>query len=246
MENEKYKGFSILLNRELFGWFKTKKWIVVLGIVTFLSNIPIILIPSNDGGGFFFSLFIGIYTTFGAIILANNGLVGEKKAGVTAWILSQPVTRKAYLMSKLLGNQVGLSIVAAIIPCVIYYIQLLVWGITIPLLTFFLIILIFILNILFYLALTLFLGSYFSSTNPILSLSFGIFAIQNLMGMIPGVTYFLPYYMVMSGGSTDSLVASMLAGNIIDFLSVLPLIATSIYCIVFVILAFRRFETEEL
>jgi len=71
--------------------------------------------------------FIGITTWFTAIgvsIIAMGAIVGEKRSGVAAWILSAPVSRTAYFTSKLAVLGLFSVITMVVIPSIIVFAEL--------------------------------------------------------------------------------------------------------------------------
>ncbi len=58
---------------------------------------------SADGRGVLFE-FGAVALAIGVIVLTQDAILGEKQNGLTEWLLSQPVTRAAYLLAKLVAN----------------------------------------------------------------------------------------------------------------------------------------------
>src|SRR5512136_247108 len=109
------RGLGNLLRKDLAQWWKTRRWwiqcLVWVCITGFVSgsfaifNYGHLTLGSAANS---LSEFACIVQAGGAIIIMQGILVGEKKDGTTAWILSKPASRPAYILSKLLANGVGI------------------------------------------------------------------------------------------------------------------------------------------
>ena len=56
---------------------------------------------AKDGGDgppvlFMYGIFGGMFVAFGVMIIMQRVLVGEKRSGTAAWVLSKPVTRTGF------------------------------------------------------------------------------------------------------------------------------------------------------
>jgi ABC-2 type transport system permease protein len=84
---------------------------------------------AKDGGEgpavlFMYGIFGGMFVAFGVMIIMQRVLVGEKRSGTAAWVLSKPVTRTAFVVSRLVVNSIAILLTAVIVPGVIFYITL--------------------------------------------------------------------------------------------------------------------------
>lgn len=71
--------------------------------------------------------FIGIttwFTSIGVAIVAMGAIVGEKRSGTAAWILSAPGSRTAYFVSKLAVLGVGSVVTMAFVPGLLIFAEL--------------------------------------------------------------------------------------------------------------------------
>ena len=120
-------GFWNMLVKENGRWIKTRRWLVqsviwlllLNGLVTMMlyleSEVTIQGPPGSDLGppgsdlgppsyvDVFFAL-MGSMTPFGVMVLTQSDIVGEKQSGTAEWVLSSPLSRDAFLLSKLLVN----------------------------------------------------------------------------------------------------------------------------------------------
>lgn len=62
-----------------------------------------------------------LFPIVGAILLTEATVVGEYHSGIAAWTVSKPMPRSGYLVAKLGGLWVGLSVTAILIPALIAY-----------------------------------------------------------------------------------------------------------------------------
>ena len=109
------RGLGNLLQGEYSAWFKSSKWWKHLAMWFSIINLMmVILILSStkiaqEGGEmpgpiFMYGIFGGMFVAFGVMIIMQRVLVGEKHAGTAAWVLSKPVTRTAFVVSRLTVN----------------------------------------------------------------------------------------------------------------------------------------------
>ena len=106
-------GLGNLSRMETAKWVKTRQGVIHLGLWMLIINGLMAIIISTAGeeleaGQTIVSAsidpFIGItswFTAIGVSVIAMGAIVGEKRSGVAAWILSAPVSRTAYFTSKL-------------------------------------------------------------------------------------------------------------------------------------------------
>jgi len=57
-----------------------------------------------------------------AIIIAQDAIIGERQSGTAAWVLSKPVSRPAFILSKLVAGAIGLLVTGIVIQGVVAYI----------------------------------------------------------------------------------------------------------------------------
>lgn len=127
-------GLGNLLSRENNTWWKTSRWwvqILVWGLITngvlvlllFLrpfmtevfSNVnPEDLADIPDGITAFFSL-AGLALPIGVVILVQGSIITEKELGTAEWVLSKPVSRTAFYLSKLIAHGIGIFVTMVLV-----------------------------------------------------------------------------------------------------------------------------------
>ncbi|MFX1538102.1 MAG: ABC transporter permease subunit, partial [Promethearchaeota archaeon] len=98
-------GFKNLIIAEFARW-KTNMWwingivwiIVINGMLGAAVGVIRFRLEAALG---LYSGFGGLFTSVAAVIFAQDVIVGEKKSGTAAWVLSKPVSRTAFILSKL-------------------------------------------------------------------------------------------------------------------------------------------------
>ncbi len=187
----------------------------------------------------------GIALAIGVVVLAQDEIIGERRSGTAAWILSKPVSRLSFVMSKLLGNAPGIAAVMVLVPgAAIYLMVSLYRGIPLPVAGFLGGLAALFLSLLFFLALTVMLGVL--SSNPGLVLGIPLAFILLFLIMQPflsDVYVFLPQALT-SGGETPSVAAALALGQPLP--SFIPIIANAAWIVLFVGVAICRFRKEEL
>jgi ABC-2 type transport system permease protein len=190
------RGLANLLRKELGQWWGTKMWWVQTIIwVVILNGISAIvaLTETLDSGQLlqevvqtFLPMSVGAIA-LGTVITVQGAIVGEKELGTAAWVMSKPASRAAFILAKVLAYSSGFWITAIVIPSTLFFIvtrqvvaaplavQPFVAGVAVVAL-----------SQLFYLMLTLMLGTIFDSRGPIAGIGIAFVMIGLLLkGMIP-------------------------------------------------------------
>lgn len=258
------RGFSNLFQKENRSWWGTKKWwvnaliwpLLLGGLTANMLFVPsMINLGSPEdiaraGGETAYILMTGLSVFFefgimavalGAIVLCQDLLIDEKTNGVLEWLLSKPVARRAYLLSRLLVNLLYCILFLIIIPAIITYVLLyLRFDSLFPILPFLSGVGIMILHMTFYVTLTLLLGVFFSSRAPVLGIALGMVLGGNLLaGLVKPLLYVSPWILVKT--------ASLVAGSQPVPAGLLwpPIISTTLWVIVFVAVSLAKFEKTE-
>lgn len=243
-------GLTNLLNSEFGHWWRTSRWLLLSlvwialsdGLIALtgvtLAGVPDVQ-PGPDEGRQLFGL-VGMVASVGAIIVMQGVIVGDKESGIAGWLLSKPVSRPAYILSKFTANTVGLLVTAVLIPGVIAYplISLLFAGSWLSPVNVAAGIGILAIEVLFYISLTLMLGTFFNHRGVVLAIPLGlVFLQQPLLALLKPLFYVAPY-------SLSTVLAGTVAfGESLPFTA--PIIATVGWSIAFVALAIWRFSREE-
>jgi len=246
----RWQGFQNLLQAELNRWFGTRRWIWqsllwillidgMIGVIGIASRIFEELDPAAADVHQVFGL-IAAFGSIGTVILLQTVIIREKENGVASWILSKPVSRGAYVLAKLFGNAAGVLVSVVLIPGLVCY-PLLSWlfvGSWLPFGHYLLALGVLALEILFYVSLTILLGTVFDKPAPVMALPLVlIFGQQPLIGLVPKLIHVLPYTL-----STVT-AGAVLQGEAVPF--PVPLLATAGMIGLFTLLAVFRFDREE-
>jgi ABC-2 type transport system permease protein len=254
-------GFSNMLGKELGEWFGTRRWLVqllawpvlitgaVLGSAALLMaqaqlnpELAAAVAPEALYALMLESLFqIGMFVTaVGAALSAQGVLIGEKQLGTAAWILSKPAARSAFVLAKLAANAAALLALAVALPSLAGYGAIwLVAGRAPDLAGFAAGVGTWAVHLLFYLALTLMLGTLLASRGPVLGIGM-VFLFAG--SFIPSILPIFPW--PLSGLSLRLALGTEAAGAI-PTTAFLPLLATIVWTMLFIVVALWRFEREE-
>ncbi|MBA2679609.1 MAG: ABC transporter permease subunit [Ktedonobacteraceae bacterium] len=123
-------GLANLWRKESQHWQQTWLWQAVIwasllsgftAIAGFASHRPALpASPASPGILMLMFLFFILFTSFGTVIMVHSKLLDEQQSGTMAWILSKPVTRAAFLLSKFAALP-GMLLTMTVIPGVIAY-----------------------------------------------------------------------------------------------------------------------------
>ena len=213
------RGFSNLFSKESKAWWDTRRWWIntLLSTVLLGGLIAIMLFAPNAeaaeaseaeiakaGGILAFTLSVGLSVFFefgtpmlaiGTIILAQDLTIGEKHSGVAEWLLSKPVTRRAYVLAKVAANALPVLVLIVGLPSILVYGMLtLRIGTPFPALPFLAAVAAMSVHTLFYLTLTLMLGTIYDSRGPILGIALGSVLGGGILG-----GFLLSYFMSHPG-----------------------------------------------
>lgn len=265
-------GFGNLVSRESRKWWRTRRWLVqiivwlfiLVGFTLFgLYVMPDLVmqteqamaeaersgaemmspeefqrdVPNALFGLAAFALPVGI------IVLTQNQVFAEKRSGVTAWIMSKPVARPAYLLAKLVADGIGIILLMVLLPLTIAYLPLastlgidpgsyiLAMGLLLILL-------------LFYQTLTLMMSVLGSSTEAILAIPLGLLLsglfLRNLVsGFLGDAIFVTPWVMSDAMGLT-------LMGQSLPSQYLITIIALPAMTLIFLGIMFWRFQKQEL
>jgi len=253
------RGLGNLLEGEYSAWFRSSRWWkhLLLWIAIINSMMGIMVIASAEAAKegaegpivpFMYGLFGGMFVAFGVMIIMQRVLIGEKRAGTAAWVLSKPVTRTAFVVSRLVVNAIAILLTAVIVPGVLVYITLGLFsdlGWLSPL-GFLAALMMIALHTFYWIALVLMMGTLTDSTSAIIAVPMAVYFIFWLGGgWIPGLIYISPLLLTFSPDpeTMNSLAISFMLGE--PVFSWLPLIAAVVFSAVFIAVAIWRFNRQE-
>ncbi len=189
----------------------------------------------------FFQL-AGMATAIGVMIVGQGAIIGEKQSGTAAWVLSCPVSRSAFILSKAIALGISSLVIMIGLQGLVAYLQIsLARGSFLPLLPFVGSLGLLGLHLLFYLSLILMLGTLFDSRGPVIGIPMVVLVGQGLMGHLaqsvaPWLSMLLPERLPE--------MALLLAGGQ-SMPSFVPLTATLLMAVGFILVALWRFKGEE-
>ena len=247
------RGLSNLLNNEFARWWKTRMWwiqcLIWVGLIGFMLGAVLFGSPNFklDEAAMMYAIFAGLFPAVGVVIIMQDALVGEKRDGTAAWVLSKPAARPAFILSKLIANSLGVVATMVVLPGIVAYamISLTIKASLNP--WFFLAAMgVIFLSHLFYLTLTLMLGAFFNSRGPVIGITLAlVFLQQYLIGWLPGLRYLLPWTLVIPlNNQTAAIVPELLLGQ--PIYSSIPILCAAVESILFVLICLWRFNREEL
>ena len=261
-------GFANLMRQENGRWWRARRWwvqslvwlVALNGIVVFALWIaPMIGSGEAEAGDVqaswkfneeasaeVFALmlqFMGIFPVFGVLVMAQGAIVGEKQSGTAAWILSGPVSRAAFILSKLVANAIGFLVTGVVLQGLIAYLQMsLRLGGFLPPIPIVTALSLHALHLLFYLTLTLMLGTFFNSRGPVLAIPIAILIGQGILeSLAKGFAPWFPWHILPA--KLPGLAGIAALGEPLPSFS--PIVAVLLSSLVFVLLAIWRFEREE-
>lgn len=256
-------GFGNILGKELSDWFGTRRWWVQSLVWLIILNVGLAIIlfvlPNQEasamhmnaaasgsaadlyqsGLAMFFNT-LAMLGSIGIIVLTQDEIIQEKQSGTAAWILTKPVSRASFILSKVLSNAVGASIFILAIPALAAYLEIFAaTGFTIPLLPYIEALAVMLLTFTFYIALSLMLGTFFQHRGPILAGTFGVL----LGGMI--LAQFWPILGDILPLNMDRVAMAVLQGQELSPAMGYQLITAAFFSFLFIVAALWRFGDEE-
>jgi ABC-2 type transport system permease protein len=259
------RGFSNLLRKENRAWWGTTRWWInaflwaiglggIAGFLLFvLPTVPAAQTTEDvvaAGGPVAYAIQLGISVFFrigslalalGAIVLSQDLILDEKNAGVTEWLLAKPVARRAYILAKLAASALAMLVLLVLLPALVMYLLLsLRTGAAYALVPFLKGTGILAVHTLFYLTLTLMLGTIFNNRTPILGIALGSVMGGTLIGgVIKPLLYITPWVL---GSSTELVV---MGRDVVPELVTYPLVSTALWCVIFTGVALVQFQRKE-
>lgn len=246
-------GFGNVLRRELESWWGTRTWWIRGLVWLLISNGLVVLllwiIPAADPGeapppAEVHELFLNMLalSVIGAMVFMQGAIVGEKKSGTAAWVLSNPVSRGAFVLAKLVANAISILVLLILLQALIAYAQF--WlhgGIALRPPGFAAAMAVHGVHLLFYITLALMLGAFFNSRGPVIGISIAVLAGQDLLAEFLAKPF--PWLPRILPGKLVAMAVPLASG--LPLGSPAPILAAVVASAVFVALAIWRFRREE-
>jgi ABC-2 type transport system permease protein len=262
------QGFSNLARCEFAAWWKTRIWLgqiliwtaILCGMLAMVilaapnidesqnpgKNTPMKSEDLKELGLQVLFIFGAMAPAVGSMIFGQESILEEKQTGTAGWILSKPISRSAFVLSKVVANAVGILVTMVIAPGIGAYIIFRIAGVELSPIHLGAAMGLLYITFLFYLALATLLGTLFNARGPVIGICLGlIFGYQIFLQVAPWLSNITPW------GLTFSMDSQVLAQTVAlakgqPLTNLLPLAATLAWTVLFVILAIWRFNREEL
>jgi ABC-2 type transport system permease protein len=252
-------GLMNMLRKENGLWSGTGKWIVqsiiwsiiITGSVAFVmylfTTLPTAVKPdiinSYGQGAAALQLFFniaGFTAVIGVIILTHDMIISERESGTAEWVLSKPLSRKAFVLSKLIAATIWISAIIVLLQGLLLLIVAHLFGGAVDLIPFAKGLSILWLICMFYITMVIFLGTVTTSRGVVLGLSFFFFLLGSLVPLLfPESYYFMPWKL--------SDIAFSLSLSIAWSLKVfIPIVMTAVWSCLFVVGSLWRIERIEI
>ncbi|MGA9142008.1 MAG: ABC transporter permease subunit [Methanocella sp.] len=269
-------GFRNMMRKENARWWSLKSlvfhlivWLVVLNalVAVLLFIVPAIdnsaairqaanataiadarMQVANTGMGMFFQM-AGFAVFIGAVIFGHDALLKERESGTAIWLLSKPISRKAFVFSKVSAVVIGvLGVILCTQGAITYAMCSLELGSPMPVLPFIAGMGVLCLGVLFYLMLAIALGVFTTSRGLslglplIIGITGGFFlGIFQALGTFKELGYLVPWNLTSY--------ATLLATGVsleADKYWPWPVLATAVWVLLFIGAALAKFEQTEL
>ena len=195
----------------------------------------------NDAGALMFFVLGSVASVIAVVAKTQGAIIGERQLGTAAWVLSKPASRRAFVLAKLVVHFRWLVMVTLLVPALVFYgLLTAISTLPPPPLAFVGGLAILALGLLFYLALSLLLGTVFESRGPLAGSVFG-FMVAGFMvaNYAPWLTAAFPWLFFQSG-------YNLVTQDQLQPHNLISIPATALWTVLFVLLALRRFERAEL
>lgn len=264
-------GFPNLFAKTNHQWWRTRQWLVQaiiwMAIVNGMLAMVTLAAPKIEAAEasreiaaeeagvareglaqtalMVFFVFSAMAPAVGAVIIGQDAIIDERQSGTAAWVLTKPVARPAFLLARLAGDAIGILVTMVVIQGVVaYFIYKAGTGISLSLPGFAAALGLVYLLLLFYLCLTLMLGTLFRSRGPVIGFSMLLVFGNNLTGLLPFLGKIMPWNLLMDVSPTQpSLAVALAQGRPLP--TVTPIIGTAVLSLIFLGIALWRFQQEE-
>ncbi|CAJ35564.1 hypothetical protein RCIX50 [Methanocella arvoryzae MRE50] len=253
-------GLANMLKKENRLWWGDKRWliqmfvwtVVVTGLLAATLYIVTHVAPPDEteiqdmgslavlGSELFFSI-AGFAMVFGVIILTHDAIIKERDSGTIEWLLSKPLSRKAFVIAKLIASTIGMTVIMVLLQGALSYTVIsLFHGSTIALLPFIGGLALIWLACMFYMALLLLLGTVTTSRGLVLGSAIGFFMLGGLVPMFFSQSaYFTPWKLV-------DIATAVSLGTPLTAEIAMPILATVVWIVIFIAGSLCRVEKLEI
>jgi ABC-2 type transport system permease protein len=249
-ERSLFGGFGNMLRKEIGQWWGTRTWwvqtliwVLILNGITTVVMLTETLPPADllqEAVQTFLPVSMGV-VGIGTIVIVQGAVIGEKQLGTAAWVISKPVSRYSFILAKAIAYVIGIWITAIVIPSLIFVIETaLIIPVPLNITGFMAGVALAALSQLFYLTLTLMLGTLFTSRGPVTGIGIAIILTGLLLkSMIP-----MPVMLVTPWPLPD-IGSALTLGTSLPSVWPVPVAATVVWIVIMTIVACWRFGREE-
>jgi len=253
------RGLWNMFLKENSLWCGTRRWVVqtvlwtavVTGSVAFVlyvfSTLPVAAKPdiydALGTGAAALQLFFNVcgYTyVIGVIVLTHDLIISEKETGTAEWVLSKPVSRKAFVLSKLAASIIWVTLIMVLLQGALLLFVTEIFHGEIDLIPFLKGLGIIWLICLFYITFTVFLGTILNTRGAVLGAAFLFFLIGNLAPLLYSESYFIMPWKLPKIAFSFSVCLAWNAKMM------LPIVMTAIWSLLFTAGALWRIERMEI
>lgn len=266
-----FSGFGNIFSKENHQWWGTRKWLIqvavwlvlINGMVLFISVILPNLNKTKQAlqtmsaseaaeiqatfvtqGLTYFFIMAGMVAGAGVVILAQDALIGEKRTGTAAWVLSKPVSQTAFLLAKLAADAIGILVTIVIVQGVIgYFVLRAGTGINFQVPNFLAAMGLVAMFLLFFLSLTYMLGTLSNSRGLVVGIPLLVLFFANFGNLVPVLAKTMPWNLMMDMRYSPSMAIMLAKGEPLTIIT--PIIGTAVMTVLFIFVAAWRINREE-
>lgn len=252
-------GLRIMLKKENGVWLNRGKWIVqsilwsivISGSITFalylFTTLPAAVKPdiinSYGMGAAALQLFFnisGFVSVIGVIIITHDLIISERESGTADWVLSKPLSRKAFVISKLVVSTAWITILVVVLQACLLLVVAHIFGGAVDIIPFIKGLALVWLICLFYITMVIFLGTLTTSRGVVLGISFFFFLLGGLVPLLFPKSYFLTPWKLSD-------IAFSVAMSIAwSPKIVIPVVMTAVWSMIFIAGALWKIERMEI
>ena len=248
-------GLANMLTKENAAWWRTRRWwIQCLIALSILNGCFALNMRDSESSlqqaGLNFLIVAAMAAPFVAMVVGQDSILGERHSGTASWVLSKPLRRPAFILAKLIANGLGLLTTWVVLPGGIAYLQFRAYGLDQLAISGYAAAMgLVYLNLLFYLTLALTLATLFNGRGPglgIALLNFMIwlpFLAEPIMKYAPWLLKVMPWNLLLPFSANSPLAGYLILE--VPLPTVTPIIATVLWCVLFVAVAIWRISREE-
>lgn len=245
-------GFNNFLWKENRLWWQTRRWIfqtVIWLVLVSGMMVPILTMdPEYEFSWIVFFVNASVLPAIGITIVMQDALVEEKRSGTAAWVLSKPVSRTAFVLSKWVANSLGFLVTVILVQgTAIFFLFPGLTGWSVSPAGLILGMSLDALFLLFCLTMTLMLGTFFNNRGPVIGISLLALLVQYYLIGLPPVRQWMPAFLVLPAGQEPDTVLSLAVAAVLGqpLSTLLPIAVTAGLTLVFLSVAIWQFRREE-